>query len=580
MGMDSAVIRALCLELSGRFEGSRVERFEQVDPWEFLVGTNRGAIVFSCHPKLKRLVRSAESRPSTSTHFARTGADLLKGVSIKSVAQRDFDRIVELEFRRRDLLEGQFSHKLVVELLGGSGNALLLTQDDKIIAILRKSRRHRVGDPYKPPRTPSWVDPGTVSREKLAELLGGEPGASLAERVQSTVMGLSPLLAREALYRGGLSAEARVGECSKKELHEVARQIADMYVAIQDNRFEPSLYLWEGEPVDLSCFKLGHLSRLERIGFSSMNDAALGYYSRIVDRERLEEKRVLYLRALNGRIRSVKKRLEKQEADAKDASEYEKFKMMADAILSSIGEIRSGVSSVSLENPYEPGTLVEVSLPAGRSPQETAQDYYSRYKKGKRALPALRERISSTAEALAELNRLKSDAETLGTLEDARRFADILLEKGILEVSVVRKGRAARRHRVFITSNGWEVVVGRSGEENDEVTFHVARPKDLFFHVSGASGSHTIMKVQGKGKVPGKKDIEEAASIAAYYSKARTSKLVPVAYAERRHVRKPRKAPPGTVIVEREKVLMVEPRAPKSSLNQEHERKKSGQSRK
>ncbi len=576
--MDSAVIRALCLELSGRFVGSRVEELRQVDPWEFLVGTNRGALLFSCHPRLKRIVQSAESQAPMSSHFARTGEDLLKGASIKTLAQRGFDRIVELEFTRRDLLEGQCSHRLVVEFLGGSGNALLLTQEEKVIALLRKSRRHTVSETYVPPRTPPWVDPGIVPGEELAGLLGEEPRAGLAERVQKTVMGCSPLLAREAVYRGGLNAESRVGERSGAELREIARQIAEIYAAIRDGKFEPSLYLREGEPVDFSCFELGHLSGLERKEFGSMNDAAVEYYRGIVDRERLEERTASCLRALNSKIRSVEKRLERQKADARDAAQHEKYKMMGDAILSSIGRIKSGVSSVSLENPYEPGVFVEIPLLAGRSPQQTAQEYYRRYKRGKKVLPLLEKKISSTREALAELSRLKSDAQGVQTLEDASRLARVLREKGIVKASPARRGKTERQHRTFVTSSGWEVVVGRSGEENDEVTFRVAKPRDLFFHVSGASGSHTVMKVQGKGRVPGKKDIEEAASIAAYYSKARTSKLVPVAYTERRHVRKPRKAPAGTVIVEREKVLMVEPRAPKSSLNQEHEQKKSDQS--
>jgi predicted ribosome quality control (RQC) complex YloA/Tae2 family protein len=109
---------------------------------------------------------------------------------------------------------------------------------------------------------------------------------------------------------------------------------------------------------------------------------------------------------------------------------------------------------------------------------------------------------------------------------------------------------------------GWEVWVGKSSKQNDELTHRWARGHDLWFHARGCEGSHTVLRVDsGKGEPP-REIVLKAAAIAAYHSKARNSRIVPVAYTEKRYVRKPRGAPVGTAAMMREKVVMVEPWVP------------------
>ncbi len=117
--------------------------------------------------------------------------------------------------------------------------------------------------------------------------------------------------------------------------------------------------------------------------------------------------------------------------------------------------------------------------------------------------------------------------------------------------------------RLFTVSDGFEVWVGKSSQNNDLLTMHYAKPNDLWFHVRGAGGSHTVLKVPG-GTEPSKRAILEAASIAAYYSKMRKAGSVPVAYCERKYVRKPKGVKEGTVTLEREKVVFVKPGLPNS----------------
>jgi hypothetical protein len=137
--------------------------------------------------------------------------------------------------------------------------------------------------------------------------------------------------------------------------------------------------------------------------------------------------------------------------------------------------------------------------------------------------------------------------------------------RGPTEAAAERAGIHPRR---FVLPDGWVVLVGRSNAENDVLTHQAARPRDLWFHARGVAGSHVVLQRGDRKDNPSKAALDQAASIAAYYSKARTSRHAPVIHTEKRYVRKPRKAPPGLAVCLREKVLMVEPRLPAGSADE------------
>jgi len=119
------------------------------------------------------------------------------------------------------------------------------------------------------------------------------------------------------------------------------------------------------------------------------------------------------------------------------------------------------------------------------------------------------------------------------------------------------------RFRIFPLDGGFEVWVGKDSAANDLLTFKYTNQNDLWFHVRGTSGSHTVLKVpdEFEGVIP-KEIIKAAAEICAYYSKAKNAKNVPVAYTESKHVQKYKGAKSGSVVIKGEKVVKVKPAAP------------------
>jgi hypothetical protein len=125
-----------------------------------------------------------------------------------------------------------------------------------------------------------------------------------------------------------------------------------------------------------------------------------------------------------------------------------------------------------------------------------------------------------------------------------------------------------KKFREFTLPEGYVLLVGKTAADNDELTVRVAKPHDYWFHARGVAGSHVVLRSPQKDKKPPKYIVEQAAAIAAYYSKARNASLTPVAYTQRKYVRKPKGAAVGAVLMEREDVIMVRPRLPDNTAEE------------
>lgn len=114
--------------------------------------------------------------------------------------------------------------------------------------------------------------------------------------------------------------------------------------------------------------------------------------------------------------------------------------------------------------------------------------------------------------------------------------------------------------RTYRSSDGLAIWVGRGAASNDQLTFHDSAPNDIWLHARGAAGAHVILRWQGEGAPP-ERDLHQAALLAAWHSKARHATVVPVDWTRRKHVRKPRGAPPGLVTITHARTLFVRPSA-------------------
>ena len=279
--------------------------------------------------------------------------------------------------------------------------------------------------------------------------------------------------------------------------------------------------------------------------FSTMNEAIMYYFEEKGREDEREKLREVIVAQLEKQILRNEKILD----ELSEPKNFSIYKQMGDAILTYRDVIDFTKDKVVLN--YLNNQL-EIEIDATLSVMENAQKYFEIYKREKRKSKSdeLRKK-----KILKELETLKKKREKLDTCEDLTEFKEFYKKKK----EEAEEEVFPSKFRVFTTSLGSKVLVGKSAEANHELTFSFARPYDIFLHVKNAPGSHVILRVKDKNKFPQIEDIHEAAYYAARFSKLKHSTSVPISYALRRYVRGAKGLPKGTVIMEKEKVVYVNP---------------------
>jgi len=204
------------------------------------------------------------------------------------------------------------------------------------------------------------------------------------------------------------------------------------------------------------------------------------------------------------------------------------------------------------------------------TPAQNATHYFDKAKKARAGIEQKLEYQDDVREQWETTRELLDRVTDLQTFEQVQEFLAAnqaqLKHLGFKGFSAAGRGESEETpFRTFTVTGGFQVWVGKNSVNNDLLTLKYAKPADLWFHARGSSGSHVVLRTgTGKGE-PSRRALEETASIAAFYSKMKTAKHVPVAMTERKYVRKPRGSPAGTVTIEREKLLFVNPQLPRGS---------------
>jgi predicted ribosome quality control (RQC) complex YloA/Tae2 family protein len=225
--------------------------------------------------------------------------------------------------------------------------------------------------------------------------------------------------------------------------------------------------------------------------------------------------------------------------------------------------------------------VVEVPLDPARSAKEQVAAMFKRAKRLRLGARIAEERLAQANAQLAAIDEARTKSASARTLADldtviagAKRAAprDIALSGTAAGAGGPgARGKMPRvPYRSFFGRTGRKLLVGKTAADNDALTLHVARPHDLWLHAKDRTGAHVVVSLD-KGQSCAAEDLVDAAHLAAHFSEARDEKVVDVQYTDRRYVRKPRKSPPGAVVVDREKVLVlrVEPAILRALLERE-----------
>lgn len=274
-------------------------------------------------------------------------------------------------------------------------------------------------------------------------------------------------------------------------------------------------------------------------------------------------------RPLRKRVESLAKLSQNLEADIVRAAGHEELRREAETLAAFQTRVPNRAPSIELPDVYDATRTRVIALDPAESVPAQIEKRFRRAAKLQRSadhaarrLELVREEHSGLSGSLAVLEKSATFSDALKTLEAIRAKFDLDLVEAPRPKGAPQKRAAEKSYRSFNVDANWFVLVGRSNFENDELTFQAAKPNDYWFHAQGVAGSHVVLKSRGGNDAPPARVIERTASIAAHFSKAKHSTLVPVIYTQRKYVRKFRGALPGQVTCEREKMVMVPPLLP------------------
>jgi predicted ribosome quality control (RQC) complex YloA/Tae2 family protein len=468
------------------------------------------------------------------------------GQAIAQVSVVPGDRIIHCS-----LSDGRI---LALHFFGPKPNVLLVglnrTVDDAF-----QSARTLVGTQYNAKPREDVYDCTQLDRT-----LGPGAAGSALTAVRSAFPLLGSTLIRELLERTGTDPSIPAASADPRLHEELCATLQSMLKELDHP--SPRLYSEpDGTPVIFSLIPLRQAAGLQERIYDDIHEAIRHYSSRRRRAQQLAGRKTEFVALIRREADRARRTLDALDAATIDGARADEYELCGTLLLSAAGGISKGSRTADLDSPS--GSM-RISLDPALSPIQNAQRYFTKARRARAAAEQARERSAQlrnrvlTAETLLSLlDATESDAELNDLLAShAPQFAQFSIH--------VSKGavRELPPFRTFRVDGGFEVWAGKSSANNDQLTFKHARPNDLWFHARGASGSHVVLRVATGHGTPGKRAKEEAAAIAAYYSRMRTAGLVPVAMTERKFVHKPKGAPPGTVSLQRETVLIVRPALP------------------
>ena len=570
MPLDAICLRAVLHELRPQLIGARIDKVQQPARDQIVLllrGNLRLLLNAGANQPRIQLTNILRDNPAQPPMFCMLLRKHLVGARVLSIEQPDLERMVILTLQCTDEF-GEISRKqLVLECMGRRSNLVLLDAQGRIVECLRRvdadlsaTRQLLPGLFY---HLPTPLDKlSLLSQEEDAIALarrGGEEEAAVDKWVLDHYTGISPLIARELAFRAGGATDVRFGALSGAQRETLAQEFADTASAIKEDRYTPVILYRDGKPVDFTyrlIAQYGAETQVEtREDFSSMLDEF--YDAR--ERQELSARRGRELThaASVARDRMARK-AENLKRDYAATQKRDEFRLRGDLITANLYRMKGGECVLQAENYYEDGCpLIDIPLDPLLTPQQNAAKNYKQYNKLKTAEFHLREQIEKAENERAYLESVLQELAQAETEQEFNEIRRELQETNYLKKSSGKKEqKRAFAPRTFKTSGGFEVFVGRSNVQNDQLT-KKADKRDYWFHTQHIHGSHVILRCAGL--TPGDEDLREAAMLAAYFSQAKESSGVPVDYCPVKFVKKPAGARPGMVTYDNYRTLYVTP---------------------
>ena len=559
MALDGITVAALRSELTKQLINGRLYKIAQPENDELLltIKTEQGEtqrLLISAGASLPFLYLTNQNKPSpmTAPNFCMLLRKHLQNGRITEIRQPSLERILMLDLEHLNEMGDLCKKTLVVELMGKHSNIIFIDQDNRIIDSIKhissavsSVREVLPGRDYFIPATQDKADPLTVSKDDFLHLIM-QKNMEAGRALYMTFTGLSPVMSEEICHRAGISASSPVNELSEDILTHLYNHFTWLMDDIKSGQFHPNIVFKDQLPIEFGVFDFSLYKELTCVSYVSVSNVLEEFYAKKNVVTRIRQKSVDLRKIVTTMLERNVKKYDLQLKQLKDTEKKDKYKVYGELINTYGYSVEKGAKSFEADN-YYTGERITIPLDDTLSPQENAKKYFEKYNKLKRTYEAVTIQAQETGAEIEHLHSVMNSLDIAVKEEDLTQIKEELVQSGYIR----RKG-AAKKVRVtskpfhYETADGFHIYVGKNNFQNDELTFKFANGGDWWFHAKGIPGSHVVVKTEGR-ELPDHV-YEDAAALAAYYSKGREQDKVEIDYLERKNVKKPNGSKPGFVV--------------------------------
>ena len=572
MALDGAFLHCIRAELLTLI-GSRIDKIYQPtrDSLVLSFRTKGGAtrVLLSASADAARIHLTAESpeNPPQPPMFCMLLRKHISGGKLEDVEQDGLERILRLKLRCNNELGDSVLLTLAVEIMGRCSNIILINENGRIIDSIRRvdedSSRVRLVLPameYTAPPREDRLCLLECSAEEIRQRIQALENTSLSKALIRLFEGISPIIAREWEFYTG-RGDALTLPLSPDHLDRLLFTIGQTQEILRTGNAKfTTLRTKEGQLKDFSFLHIAQYGALMISSeYTTASETLDAFFAQRDHYTRIKQRANDLFRFLASASERISKRLanQKQELLACDSMELDRRR--GDLLSANLYRLQRGDSVARLEDFYEESMpIVEIPLDVRLTPPQNAQAYYKKYQKSCNAKKKLTELIANGEQELSYIDSV-FDALTRADCEsDLAQIRVELTQQGYLRVNrKAPKPPKALPPLEFCSSDGYRIRVGRNNVQNDQLTLKAAEKLDFWLHTQSVHGAHVIISCNGD--TPPDRTIEEAAMLAAYFSKGRDSAQVAVDYCLAKFVKKPAGARPGMVIYTNYQTAFVTP---------------------
>jgi predicted ribosome quality control (RQC) complex YloA/Tae2 family protein len=568
MALDGIFLHSVVNELKSQLIGAKIDKVTQPEKDE-LVFTIRGfgftkKLLISASSTFPRIhfTRQSKQNPLQAPMYCMVLRKYLTNAKIMDIRQINADRIVVMDFESQDELGFNSIYSLIIEIMGRHSNITLVRQRDNLIMdsikhISLDMNTYRILHPgiqYVFPPASEKLNPFDLDFNMFSTYLHRNEIVMEDSFFSKVFTGVGKPLSKEIFTR--LSDEFEIHEQNTENIYKFS---AEFFADLLRGDYYFASYSSSSVLKDFHCIKFHTLQQLTETKYDSASELLETFYMQKDKVDRLHNRSIDLQKLINNNIDRCVKKSEILSSTLSECKEKDLYRIYGELLTANIYSLKKGDKNANLLNYYsEAEEYVNIKLDETKTPSENIQFYFKKYNKYKKSEEAAREQLENNNAEYQYLQSVLTNIKNCETYEEIEEIRNELVETGYIKFKKEYKGSKNKTSKPlhFISSDGIDIYVGKNNLQNDQLTLKFADKHDMWFHTKDIPGSHVIIK--SSGNIP-ESTLQEAAILAAYYSKAKDSSKVPVDYTEIKNVKKPSGAKPGMVIYYTNKTLYVTP---------------------